>query len=139
MQTTIGVYSANKNAIVYNFGRLTNSSSAKGNRFWAAATTNNAIIEHRDYATQYGFSAPPMGLNVYLTNWGMFEGIASTPLFGKRFISDIASSFISTQLVYWEANNIPLIGQYAAFFAAVASARLDMAIATPVTTGTEIL
>jgi len=57
----------------------------------------------------------------------MFEGTASTPLFAKRFIQTLPSSFISTQLVYWELSN-NILTWYAAFFATVARARLDMAI-----------
>ena len=127
VQNTLGVYSGTKNHITYNYLQYANSTKAKGNRYWVAATTNNAIIEHRDYAAQFGFSAAPTGLNVYITSWAMFEGLASTPLFAKRFIQTLPSSFISTQLVYWELSN-NIITWYLAFFATVARARLDMAI-----------
>lgn len=128
INSTIGVFSANKNTINYTFPQDGNSTNTKGNRYWVAATTINAVQEEIDYSTQYHFSAPPSGLNIYLTNWGEFSGLASTPLFGKRFIQNLPSSFINLQLLYWEINNVPIIGWYVSFFAAVARARLDMAI-----------
>ena len=128
VQNTLGVYSANKNNITYNYKRYTTSTNVKGNRYWVAATTINAVQEQRDYAIQYGFSAPPLGLNIYLTNWGQFAGLASTPLFGKRFVQNLPNSFINAQLVFLAANSIPLIGWYSSFFATVARAGLDMAI-----------
>jgi hypothetical protein len=91
VQNTLGVYSGNKSNINYNYKRYTTNTNEKGNRYWAAATTNNAIIEQRDYSTQYGFSAPPLGLNIYLTNWGQFAGLASTPLFGKTIRAKFTS------------------------------------------------
>ena len=105
-----------------------NTSNARGNRFWVAATTINAVQEHRDFSVAFGFSAPPLGLNIYLTNWGVAEGIASTPLFGKRFIKDLPGSYINTYLVFRAVNSVPLVGYYISFFAAVTRARLDMAI-----------
>jgi hypothetical protein len=123
VRTTIGVFSSNKNSIPHNFDRLTNSTNARGNRYWVAATVNNAIIEHRDYATQYGFSAAPMGLNIYITNWGITEGLASTPLFGKRFVDDLPASYINTYLIGLLGNDLligPIVG--------ITRRRLDMAI-----------
>jgi hypothetical protein len=128
VKNTIGVYGSNKSTIAFNYARFINSTSARGNRYWVAATTINAVQEQRDYAVQYGFSSPPLGLNIYLTNWGIAEGLASTPLFGKRFISNLPSSYINTMLVGLVANRIPLIGPYLAFFAQVTRARLDIAI-----------
>jgi len=125
---TIGVFSSTKSTANYNFDRMSNSTSAKGNRYWVAATTINAIQELRDYGTQLGFSLPPTGLNIYITNWGIAEGIASTPLFGKRFIANFPVSFINTMLVGLVADRIPLVGPYLQFFAQVARTRLDMAI-----------
>lgn len=84
---TLGVYNSNKNNISANFGQnpVGNSNTgSKGNRYWVAATVTNAVQEHRDYAGQYGFSSPPMGLNIMLANWAFQEGLASTPLFRKR-------------------------------------------------------
>jgi hypothetical protein len=128
VQNTIGVYGSDKNSINYNYGRFTNRIRAKGNRYWVAATTINAVQEHRDYCTGFGFSAPPMGMNIYLTTWAFTEGLASTPLFGKRFAQDFPASYVNTMLVGLAVSSTPLIGWYIGFFAEVARARLDMAI-----------
>ena len=128
VRKTIGVYSADKSNIPFNFGISPNSTSARGNGFWTAATTLNALQEYRDYCVTYGVSAPPMGLNIYITNWGAFEGIASTPLFGKRFWKDAPASFANTYLVYASTIAVPLVGWYVSFFATISRTRLDMAI-----------
>ena len=128
VRKTIGVYSGDKSNINFNFGRDGSKSNTRTNNFWVSATTINAVQEHRDYSATYGFSAPPMGLNIYLTNWGKFEGIASTPLFGKRFWKDFPASFGNTYLVYAVTAAVPIVGWYAWFYATVARTRLDMAI-----------
>lgn len=114
--------------IVFNFDRLTTSTNQKGNRYWAAATANNAVLEHRDYCSQFGFSAPPLNLNIYITNWGIEAGLASTPLFGKRYWSNVPGSFVNTFLVAAASNAVPLVGWYVSFFATIARTRLDMAV-----------
>ena len=122
---SIGVYGSNKSFVAYNFDRIATTTNTIGNRFWAAASTFNAVLEQRDYSVTFGFSAPPLGLNIYLTNWGISEGLASTPLFGKRFVSDLPASYINTLLVGQASS---LVGFYVSFFAQVARMRLDMAI-----------
>ena len=124
---TIGVYSGNKSNIPYNFPISPNSTNARGNSFWTAATVINTVQEQRDYSVTYAFSAPPMGLNIYITNWGSFEGLASTPLFGKRF-QNIFSSFVNTFLVHNVTNATPLVGFYVSFFTTIFRVRLDIAI-----------
>jgi hypothetical protein len=128
VRRTIGVYSGDKSNITYNFGRDGSKSNTRTNNFWVSATTINAVQEHRDYSVTYGFSAPPMSLNIYLTNWGKFEGIASTPLFGKRYWKDFPASFGNTYLVYAATGAIPIVGWYISFFATIARTRLDIAI-----------
>ena len=128
VRKTLGVYSGDKSNINFNFGRDGSKSNTRTNNFWAAATTLNAVQEHRDYSVTYGFSAPPMGLNIYLTNWGRTQGLASTPLFGKRFWQDVPASYVNTYLVSNISNAIPVVGWYVTFFATVSRARLDIAI-----------
>ncbi len=128
IKNTLGVYSGNKSNITYNYPRYANSTGAKGNRYWVAATTLNAVQEHKDYAAQYAFTPAPTGMNIYLTNWGLFDGLASTPLFGKRFISDLPSSYINTYLVGAVSPFIPFIGATIYPYLTIARTRLDMAI-----------
>ena len=125
---TIGVYSSNKNIIAYNFERRATNTRAKGNRYWVAATTNNAVQEHRDYATQFGFSLAPLGLNIYLTNWGITGGLSSTPLFGKRFFNNVPTSFVNTFLTGYVAFTMTAYNTYLLAITELTRARLDMAI-----------
>lgn len=125
VEKTMGVYSSNKNNITANFDKYNTNMGAKGNLYWVAATTHNAIQEHRDYASQYGFSPAPMGLNIYLTNWGIMDGLSSTPLFGKRFISDIPNSFVTTFLT---GTIFSIVTPVTGIIAGITRARLDMAI-----------
>ena len=126
IKNTLGVYSGNKSNITYNYQRFTSSSTAKGNRYWVAATTNNAIQEHRDYANQFVFSTAPLNLNIYLTNWGLSDGLASTPLFGIRLVSNLPTSFVSTYLVSPTSN--PALNAMISSLLSLSGTRLDMAI-----------
>jgi hypothetical protein len=116
----LGIYSGDKSNINYTFFQ-SGSINSKGNRFWAAATTQNIVQEHKDYATQFGFSAAPDHLNIYLSNLASTHGLASTPLFHKRYLTDMPASFFNTFLV---ATAVP-IGKFFAIFARV---NVDMAI-----------
>ncbi len=100
--------------------------NSKGNRYWAAATTHNAVQEHRDYATQLGFTSPPTTLNIYLTNWGAWAGSSSTPLFHKRFLPDLPSSFINTFLV--AAGTYTVVGGILSLAATIARENVDLAV-----------
>ena len=127
VRKTIGVYGADKSNIIYNFGRYPISANARTNGFWVAATTINAVQEHRDYSTTYGFTAAPLNLNIYISN--LSSGLASTPLFGKRYANNISSAYANTFLVNHTANELLLAAFYASFFATIpGAARLDMAI-----------
>ena len=131
VRKTIGVYSGDKSNIPpYNFGWSANTAKARSNGFWVAATTINAVQEHRDYSTTYGFTAAPLNLNIYISN--LSSSLSSTPLFGKRYISNFPSSFATTFLVNHISNEIPVLGPvvnwYVSFFATIASTRLDIAI-----------
>lgn len=126
VETSIGIYKNEEiSSIDFTFNQ-TDDVNSSGNRIWAAATTMNAIQEHRDYASQFGFAAAPASLNVYLTNWGMTEGLASTPLFNRRFAANIPASFINTYLVANVAGSVA--GGLGALFAVFARANIDMAI-----------
>lgn len=80
---TIGVYSANKNNIQYNFDKYSTSVADRGNLYWAAATTINAVQEFKDYATQENFGQPPAGLKIFLTRYAYGAGM--TPMWNKRW------------------------------------------------------
>lgn len=121
----IGVYSGSSiNSVDFTFPQTQHVQSVQ-NRYWAAATTLNAVQEHRDYASQFGFSAAPTGLNIYLTNWGLTRGLASTPLFNKRFIRDLPLSYINTILVGRVAFTA---GGIASLLAVYARENVDMAV-----------
>lgn len=60
--------------------------------------------------------------NVYITNWGSFAGSASTPLFNKRFDSNLPSSFVNTFLI--GLTSIPV----SAVLGVITRVRLDMII-----------
>ena len=121
VEKTIGVYSGNKDNISFTFSRYNTNTGAKGNLYWVAATTNDAIQEHADYAAQFGFSPAPTGLNIYIINWGVYNGLSATPLFGKRLISDIPLSFVNTFFVGVATSITSIIG-------GITRARLDMVI-----------
>ncbi len=121
----LGIYSGDKSNINFSNDQ-TGPVNSKGNRYWAAATVHNVVQEHRAYATQLGFSAAPTTLNIYITNWGMFSGLSSTPLFHKRFVKDLPSSFINTFLVYSGAAVVA--GGVAALAAVVARENVDIVV-----------
>jgi len=135
VQKSIGVYSGNKNNVNFTFQKYATYTGAKGNRYWVAATTNNAIQEHNDYAAQFGFSPAPAYLNIYLSNWGIFDGSSSTPLFGKRLtILDQASLIAFTTYFLASAGGFAggtdgsVIGAIVGLISGITFSRLDMAI-----------
>jgi type IV secretory pathway VirB6-like protein len=80
VKRTLGIFSGDKSNITF-VNKQEGSSKSKANRYWAAATVQNCVQEHIDYATQLGFSRAPGALHIFLTNWGITEGLASTQLF----------------------------------------------------------
>ncbi|MDQ6843531.1 MAG: hypothetical protein M3Z92_04130, partial [Bacteroidota bacterium] len=124
IKRTLGIYDVNKANIIF-INTQNGPVNSKGNRYWAGATTHNAVQEHRDYSAQFSFSTAPTAMNIYITNWGTFEGSASTPLFHKRFLRDLPSSFINTFLIGLLVPNFIGIEKLAAVFARV---NVDMAI-----------
>jgi hypothetical protein len=65
-------------------------------------------------------------MNIYITNWGISEGLASTPLFHKRFLIDLPSSFINTFLVQLAVYHVN--GGIGALLAVFGRINVDMAI-----------
>jgi hypothetical protein len=107
---TIGVYRGNKSNINYTFIQYPNGVSYvnnQGNQLWSAATILNAIQEHKDYATQMGFTPAPQGLRILLSGKQANAGAGSTVLFGARTdFQQISSSFASVFL-YGGDTNLP--------------------------------
>jgi hypothetical protein len=125
IKRTIGIFSGDKSNIAF-INMQTGPVNSKGNRYWAGATTHNAVQEHKDYATLYGFSKAPTTMNIFLTNWSITHGLASTPLFHIRFIQDLPSSFINTFLVNTAVYVVA--GGVAAIAATIARTKVDMAV-----------
>ncbi len=125
IKRTFGIFSGDKSNLLLlnNQGGPVNS---KTNRYWAGATTHNAVQEHRDYASQFSFSTAPATLNIYITNWGIAEGLASTPLFNKRFLTNLPSSFINTFLVNTTVQFVA--GGIPAMLAVFTRVNVDMAV-----------
>lgn len=121
----LGIYGSTKNNVQFIFNPTT-SVNSKGNRYWVAATTQNVVQEHKAYASQFGFSAAPDHLNIYLTNWGITNGLSSTPLFHKRYLTDLPGSFFNTFLVSAPAYTVA--GGLGACLAIFARINVDMAI-----------
>lgn len=94
IKKTLGVYSGDKSNISYTFPLYTDPGS-KGNRYWAGATTHNAVQDYRDYAPQEGIGQPPTGIKIMLTN---LVSSAATPMYRKRGVTAIAQEFIYTYL-----------------------------------------
>lgn len=120
VKRTLGIFSGTKNNLNL-FNNQAGPINSKANRYWAAATTHNAVQEHRDYAGQFSFSVAPSAMNIFITNWAALEGLASTPLFHKRVIQNIPTSFINTFL----ASQVISASKLVPFFAIV---NVDMAI-----------
>lgn len=125
VKKNLGTYSGTLNNIHYTFQHYNTTTKALGNRDWVAATINNAIQEHRNYASQFGFATAPMKLRIYITPWARFDGLSSAPLFGKRFIHDLPLSFANTFLVGLAGT---IAGGVNAFIAVVTRTQLDIAI-----------
>jgi hypothetical protein len=83
VQRTLGIYSGNKSNIIFDNDQA-GPVNSKGNRYWVAATVHNAVQEHNDYATQFGFSKMPAVMHIFVTDWAYNPGAGSTPLFRER-------------------------------------------------------
>lgn len=51
--------------------------------YWVAVTTHNAVLEYRQYATEFGISLPPSKLKVLITNWELMRAAGSAPMWNK--------------------------------------------------------
>jgi hypothetical protein len=81
VKRTLGIYSSDKSNIQFT-NNQSGATNSKSNKYWAAATVHNAVQEHSDYATQFGFSKMPSNMHIFLTSWATQAGSASTPMFG---------------------------------------------------------
>lgn len=79
----LGIYSGDKSNIIFHNDQQ-GPVNSKGNRYWVAATVHNAVQEHYDYATQFGFSQMPAVMHIFVTDWAAYAGSSSTPLFRER-------------------------------------------------------
>ncbi|MEX8546061.1 MAG: hypothetical protein V5804_00540 [Mucilaginibacter sp.] len=120
IKKTLGVYSGDKSNISYTFPLYTDPGS-KGNRYWAGATTHNAVQDYREYAPQEGIGQPPTGIKIMLTN--AVSG-AATPMWNKRVINTLPSEFVYTFL-FTAAS--PIAGGLSALVA-VLKHQIDIAI-----------
>ena len=77
--------------------------SSVANLVWNAATVNNAVQEHKVYATQLGIGLPPSKLKIFLTRNKKNGLAASTPLFAKRAVYDINVLFDNTYGINYSA------------------------------------
>ncbi|MBA4168292.1 MAG: hypothetical protein H0X41_12260 [Chitinophagaceae bacterium] len=97
----MGVFSGTKNNIDFTNNRLNVSyyASAKGNRFWAAATVHQGVMEHRDFAAQTGnqFLPPPSGLNIFISSYVPVTS-GATPLSHIRAKLELTTAFLRYHL-----------------------------------------
>jgi len=98
VKRTLGIFSGDKSNITF-VNKQEGSSKSKANRYWAAATVQNCVQEHIDYATQLGFSRAPGALHIFLTNWGITEGLASTPLFHIRSFFGVPDYYVNVYMM----------------------------------------
>ena len=96
VKKTIGVFSGDnvKNNINWTFLSFTDQSS-KGQKYWAAATTNNAVQDYREYAPQEGIGLPPTGLKIILNN--AFWSFAT--MWNKRAVDLLPEAFVKQFLI----------------------------------------
>ena len=96
VKKTLGIYADDKNNILHTFNTFL-SLGSKGNRFWVAATTHNAVQEYRDFASAEGIGLPSTGIKIIVTNWVVSGGGAS-PMWNKRALSDLPETFVRIYL-----------------------------------------
>lgn len=119
---TIGIYKTNVNNANYNFQKYNTSVKDKGNLYWAAATTINAVQEYRDYATGEHFGLPPNNLKIFLTRYPYGQGM--TPMWNKRWFSGLPQEVLFTFMV----GEMFLPAAAVAAFADVVKHEVDMCI-----------
>lgn len=97
IKKTLGVFSGDnvKDNINYTFSLFTDPGS-KGNKYWAGATTHNAVQDYREYAPQEGIGLPPTGIKIILTR--LVSG-AATPMWAKRTINLLPEEFVKQFLI----------------------------------------
>jgi hypothetical protein len=121
VKINMGRYRGNLDNIPYNVDD-NNGARSRGARHWAAATTHNAVQEYiLDRAPAEGVGIPPDKLRILVVPG---NGGGSTPMFAKRFISNLPEYFIRQYLlskIYY-----PLT--YINSLATLLASRVDMTI-----------
>ncbi|HXH99754.1 MAG TPA: hypothetical protein VNI52_05775 [Sphingobacteriaceae bacterium] len=97
IKKTLGIFNGDnvKNNINYTFPLFTDPGS-KGNKYWAGATTHNAVQDYREYAPQEGIGLPPTGIKIILTR--LVSG-AATPMWNKRTLDLLPEEFVKQFLI----------------------------------------
>lgn len=122
VERQIGIFSGSTINNVRHIFEINANPRSKAKRNWAAATTLNAVQEHRDYSTALSFSTAPTSLNIYITN---YNSAGSTPLFYKRQIQSVPIPFINTMMVN---SNAVVQGGTAALATTLSTINADMTI-----------
>jgi hypothetical protein len=121
VKINMGRYRGDVSNIPYNV-EDNNEVRSRGARHWAAATTHNAVQEYiLDRAPVEGVGIPPAKLRILVVPG---NGGGSTPMFAKRFISNLPEYFIRQYLlskIYY-----PLT--YINSLATLLASRVDMTI-----------
>jgi len=105
--------------INYTFNNSSDLNSSN-KRFWMACHTLNAIREHHVYCSQEGIQAPPLGLNMWLTNAGKkghsLSTDAAAPMLkqmgNSSMILDATKLFLVTSGHPWFAVSLQVLLQY---------------------------
>ncbi|MDE3184782.1 MAG: hypothetical protein KGM16_15295 [Bacteroidota bacterium] len=90
VKRTLGIYNSSDMSNIQFPNNQEGPVNSKANRYWAAATVENAAEEHLDYATQFGFSKMPSNMHIFLTPWAIQAGAGSTPMFGHGVAPEIS-------------------------------------------------
>ena len=92
----LGIFSGDnvKNNINWTFLSFTDQSS-KGQKYWAAATTHNAVQDYREYAPQEGIGLPPTGLKIILNN----ASLSFATMWNKRTVDLLPEAFVKQFLI----------------------------------------
>jgi hypothetical protein len=97
IKRTLGIYNSSDMSNIQFPNNQEGPINSKANRYWAAATVENAAQEHLDYATQFGFSKMPNNMHIFLTPWATQEGSGSTPMFGHGVVPGISGEAAFTE------------------------------------------
>ncbi len=122
VEINMGKYAGALNNITYDINYTSDALSA-GARFWAAATTANAVQEYHQYANQLNIGTPPGKLKIILTNWRLMGTAGMSPMFAKRFVYDLPEIIIRT----YQISNYSCIAGGVYAFIETLKAQIDIA------------